>query len=753
LPVISVETVTAANATLPALDWRMLPVMAAAQPVNQSDTPKLRRWVTVAGILLIALIIFADSYEAWQDYRAATGENDSRQLELSRALSEQTTRLLQEVDLVLADYSSWMVSPEGRVARPEERSKQLRDEIKRLPFIHSATFANAAGDIVASTRDESVGTRSLKTRESFVAAQSGQGNALHIGRPFVGRTDGSVTFTLSRRVSDAHDGFAGVAVARVAFEYLVSFYSGVDITPDTLIRLEREDGVVLAQYPRSDEVIADNFYIKKTYANLVQAKEELHHEKQSGGMRQVVAFQKVDGYPAVIEVARSSASVLQPWMQRELASAARTLTLSVLAGLLLLAFRSALSRRDQLEAERKRLEEELENAQRAEALGFLAASMAHDFNNVLTAIVGYAELAHDTLAPGSPALGNIERLLAAGERARLLVRKVLTFNPRRSVSYQALPLRPIVEEVMHQLQPTLSRSVALEVQGLELNPEIAGDATEVHQVVMNLCSNAIHAMPMGGTLNISLTARVVTEVSLATVGRLGPGEWVCLRISDTGIGLAEDRLRWIFEPFYTTRQPGKGTGIGLAVVRNIVTRMNGAIEVTSQPGAGTAMSVYWPRSTAAPIQAMPNPTPPRGAGRGETVLIVDDEPELVALAEELIASLGYEPVGFADARAGLAAFQHDPERYDIVLTDERMPILRGVELARSIHEINPDVPVIVMTGHRDSDLEQLALRAGVAEVLDKPLRAQLLQHALERWLARRPSATVETAKARQPAAR
>jgi DNA-binding NtrC family response regulator len=163
--------------------------------------------------------------------------------------------------------------------------------------------------------------------------------------------------------------------------------------------------------------------------------------------------------------------------------------------------------------------------------------------------------------------------------------------------------------------------------------------------------------------------------------------------------------------------------------------MNGAIRIVSQPGIGTRISVFLPRSAAAPIGTMPGKVISRGAGRGETVMIVDDEPELVALAEELIASLGYEPVGFADAPVALAAFQRDPERYDIVLTDERMPSLRGVTLAKSIHEINPAVPVIVMTGHRDSDLEQLARNAGVVEILDKPLRAQLLQQSLERCLS------------------
>jgi signal transduction histidine kinase/ActR/RegA family two-component response regulator len=715
----------------------MLPGAEVAGRDTWDQLPALRRWVTWAGVLLIALIIVADAYEGWQDYRTAIGDNDRGQLELGRALAEQTSRMLQEVDLVLTDHAAWELSAEGQTATPLQLSAHLAEEVRRLPFIYSATVADANGDVVASTRADIPGLRSLRTRDAFLTAQRGTGNTLHIGRPFISSRDGSVTFTLSRRMADAHGNFRGVVVARVAFEYLASFYAGVVITPDAQIRLAREDGIVLAQFPSSSNFIAENNFVKRSYAALMQGREQLHRERQADGSSRVVALHAVEGYPAVVEVSRSLASVRQPWLQRELASAVRTLVLAVLAGLLLMALRAALSRRDRLEAERQRLAAELEQAQRAEALGFLAAAMAHDFNNVLTAIVGYAELAKNTIPPGSAALANIERLFAAGERARLLVRKVLTFDPRRSIGYQALPLRPIIEEVVQQLKATLPPAVSLQLGGLETDAQIYGDATEVHQVLMNLCSNAIQAMPQGGTLSISVAIRDLQAVPAVRVGRLVPGRWVCLQVSDAGIGLTEDRLRWIFEPFYTTRQPGKGNGIGLTVVRNIVTRMSGAIEVSSEAGNGTCMTVYWPLQSEVPRLEQPDSPSARSAGRGETVMIVDDEPELVRLTEELVASLGYEPVGFVDARAALAAFEQQPDRYDLVLTDERMPALRGAELGRLIHEIRATVPVMLMTGHRDGDLEQQARVAGITTVLDKPLRTQMLSEAIERHLAGR----------------
>jgi CheY-like chemotaxis protein len=225
---------------------------------------------------------------------------------------------------------------------------------------------------------------------------------------------------------------------------------------------------------------------------------------------------------------------------------------------------------------------------------------------------------------------------------------------------------------------------------------------------------------------------------------LSSGRWIRLSVIDTGVGLVTEKLASIFEPFYTTREPGQGTGIGLAVVRNVVTRMGGAIEVESRVGAGTRMSVYWPLLAAEASPAPASLTDERQNGRGESVLVLDDEAELVSVVEEQLASFGYEPIGFTDAHAALAAYTRSPGRFDIVVTDERMPGMRGAEFARLIHSVNPSVPIIIVTGHRDPDLDQRAREAGVAEILDKPLRAQALRAALERQLHFTPVAAAPT---------
>jgi signal transduction histidine kinase/ActR/RegA family two-component response regulator len=703
---------------------------APAQAAIRADAGSLRRWVTIAGIALIVLIIAADTYEGWQDYRRVIADNENLQVALGRAVTEQTARMVQEVDIALSSYAAWPVAA-GKT--PEEnRTRKFLAQFVRLPFVHSACIAGSDGQVLASTQTAELGKRSLKDLDVFTAPQQAEDGALNIGGPEVDSLDGARFFALSKRVSSTDGAFAGVVAARLAFDYLAGFYARVNVTPDTSILLARTDGVTLAQYPPATQAAA---------SGAANSKEQVRYV-QSGGHERVEVSQKIDDYPIVVVVSRSMSNVLKPWIQEERSSAARTLSLAVLAAILLLVLQSALNRQERVDQEKHRLEQELAGVQRVEALGFLAASVAHDFNNVLTAIVGYAELARETAATKTFSTLNIDRLLAATERARLLVRRVLTFDPRRSLSYRPTQIESIITEVSQQVQATLPASIDLQLYGLNQSVTVSGDATEIYQVIMNLCSNAVHAMASGGSLQIRLELLELRESKQLALGQLRPGRWVCLSVSDTGIGLADEQIASIFEPFYTTRQPAHGTGIGLTVVRNIILRMQGALDVSSRLGVGTRMAVYW-RSIDVPVVL---PRSPRLAddGAGETIMVVDDEKELVVLTEELLASLSYEPVGFSDSRLALEAFRHDPKRFDAILTDERMQPMRGSDFAELIHKTEPQLPIILMTGHRDAQLDARAAEAGIAEILDKPLRVQTLREALARQLRSGPSVVTPT---------
>jgi len=299
---------------------------------------ELRRWVMVAGIALIVLIIGADSYEAWADYRRVKTDNQNLEVALSRAVTEQTARMIQEVDVVLSSYAAWAAAAGEPV--DDRRRRVLLEQIMRLPFVQSALVAGGDGRVLASTQTEPA-DQSLLHSDAFTAPRD-DGNVLYIDRPD-GAADGSRTFAVSRRVESGAGLFAGVVIARIAPDYLAKFYARINVTPDTSIRLMRDDGATLAQFPAAPPRPRD---------------------------RNIEVAEKVDGYPISVAVSRSSRDVLQPWIQEEESSAARTLSLAVLAGILLMALRSALNRQERIDLEKLRLEQELAGIQRVEALGF-----------------------------------------------------------------------------------------------------------------------------------------------------------------------------------------------------------------------------------------------------------------------------------------------------------------------------------------------------------------------------------------------
>jgi CheY-like chemotaxis protein len=314
---------------------------------------------------------------------------------------------------------------------------------------------------------------------------------------------------------------------------------------------------------------------------------------------------------------------------------------------------------------------------------------------------------------------------------------VLTFDLHRGTRNAHLDIGPITREVLDQIRATLPAGIAIRIRESEALQAIRGDATEVHQVVMNICSNAIRAMPDGGNLEVAVENVVIQRRQSASVGELTPGQWVRLSITDSGVGMPPALLAMIFEPFSSTKDVEHGTGIGLAVVKNIVGSMRGAITVESEVGVGSTFSLYWP--AAAPEEtADASDVVVAAPGCGQIVMIVDDDQALVEITEELLAALGYEPVGFTDPARALEALRENPSNYDALISDQQMSTtLRGTDLARAARAVCSDLPIVLITGHRDANLKARAEAAGVREILDKPLRSEQLRDVLARILAAR----------------
>ncbi len=375
--------------------------------------------------------------------------------------------------------------------------------------------------------------------------------------------------------------------------------------------------------------------------------------------------------------------------------------------------------RKHAEAERDRLEGQLRQAQKLEAMGTLAGGIAHDFNNILAAILGYGEMAQKDAPEGSSLRRHLDAAMSAGMRAKALVERILAFS--RSGMGERVPVhvQSVVAEVLDTLAGSLPSGIELQRRLAAGDAAVFGDPTQLHQVVMNLCSNAVQAIRASGTVAVSIDTLEAAEPLRATTGELPPGYYVRLRVSDTGIGIASQVIDRIFDPFFTTKEVGVGTGLGLSLVHGIVTDLGGGINVESELGAGSTFTVYLPWQGCARLPERVDE--PVAQGAGQTILLVDDEVPLVQLGEEMMAELGYEPVGFTSSAHALESFRAEPQRFDAVLSDEAMPGMTGSELAAEIHRIRPDIPIVLMSGYATAELAARARAAGVIEVLAKPL--------------------------------
>jgi PAS domain S-box-containing protein len=385
------------------------------------------------------------------------------------------------------------------------------------------------------------------------------------------------------------------------------------------------------------------------------------------------------------------------------------------------------------QTEKEQLEAQLRQSQKMEAIGTLAGGIAHDFNNILGAILGYGELALQHCAVQSELRRYLDNVMHAAERAKLLVERILGFSRSGLGDRVPVNVESVVTETLELLEASLPTGIRLQSRIDAGNAAVIGDATDLHQVVMNLCTNAMQAMQLGGLLNVDLERIEVSDPRTLSRGSLARGPYVRLSVSDTGAGIPPEILERMFDPFFTTKDVGEGTGLGLSLVHGIVADFGGAIDVSTNAEAGTRFEIWLPvAGEAAILTVEASKTLPRG--NGETVLIVDDERPLVALAEEIIAELGYEPVGFDSSTAALEAFRAAPERFDLILTDESMPELIGTELARAIRLHRPNIPIILMSGYGGTQLANRAADIGVAEVLRKPLHRRELAESLARVL-------------------
>jgi PAS domain S-box-containing protein len=394
-----------------------------------------------------------------------------------------------------------------------------------------------------------------------------------------------------------------------------------------------------------------------------------------------------------------------------------------------------ITERKQADAERARLEQRLRQAEKMEAVGRLAGGIAHDFNNILGGILGYAEMLVETTPAGSPQRRYAQNVLTAATRASSLVEQILSYSRSQRGKRVPVELDRIVAETLELVRGSLGQGVRLETRLPDEPLYVVGDPTQLHQIMMNLCTNAIHAMGEHGTLRVGVEPADIDADRVFQHTTLHAGRYARLIVEDNGSGMDAATLMRLFEPFFTTKEVGKGTGLGLSLVYGIVTDSAGAVDVTSTPGRGSCFAIYLPRVDS-PVVAGDDAEAPMVRGNGERVLVVDDEEALMAVTSETLKRLGYEPAAFPDGAAALAEFESQPGRFDAVITDEVMPGLTGTDLARSLRRHRRDLPIMLVSGYIGPMMSERALAAGVDAILKKPVQSRELASALARVLKR-----------------
>ena len=379
----------------------------------------------------------------------------------------------------------------------------------------------------------------------------------------------------------------------------------------------------------------------------------------------------------------------------------------------------------------KNYEKQLLCSQKLEAMGALAGGIAHDFNNILAVIIGFSEIARTELPPGSKIGGDIDNIIIAAKRGAELIEQILAFSRQEADQFKALRLQDVIGEVILLLRASLPSTIELKVEVADSVGPILADSTQMHQVLMNLCTNARYAIAaQPGVISIMLTEQRVTKhVSVRDCPGLAPGNYLVLTVSDTGCGMDETTQAKIFDPFFTTKEKGQGSGLGLSVAHSIIRHHKGEIVVDSRVGEGTRFRVYLPVLEEAALGAVVRKSPGEEKmpqGRGEKILLVDDEELVVSMMEQMLDRMGYRVTSCTGSLAGLEVLNNQPGYFDLLITDMTMPDMTGADLAREALALYPKMRVIICTGFSEAMDESAARSIGINSFLQKPVSMKSL---------------------------
>ena len=691
---------------------------------NRPDDARLW-WVAVG----MALSLIAASATALWHLRQDALAAQTRELSLlSLALADEVERSLQGAEegllAIRGELASARLPSSGADAQ-----LALQTRVKLMPLVQTLWLLGDGGQLIAGSD-----TSSAPEPASFLPALAGLAvDDIAISRPF--RVDAlpeagvalAVRFRAAPGIGD------GWIVAALPATGLLGAFSAASPAADARMAVFRADGARLAG------LIVDNQVLDEaTLAQRLASRTSMELHRFRDGSERLVGLHRLQRYGLSVVMTRDIDAVLHEWREAaRLTAAALGLALLVLLAAVLVVHRADRRRSEAQQA----LQAQQARAGKLESLGTLAGSVAHDFNNLLASIVGFGEMARDL----APADGNqaryLDRVLQAAERGKSLVERILSFSKGGAQTSDIFELGPVIEEVLDllagSLRPGLVLERALEAPGAMLR----GDSTQAYEAVLNLCTNALQAMPDGGMVSVHLQRLQIDEAQVLSHSQLAPGHYLELSVADQGRGITPAVMEHLFEPFFTTRSSESGTGLGLAVVHGVVAEFGGAIDVRSRPGKGARFTLYLPEYRIAEASDQPQTemvvasAPSTTARSATTVLVIDDETALVDLLTAMLRGLGYQAEGSSDPRAALQLLREQPTRYTIVITDETMPGLSGTAMTEALREFAPGLPVLLISGYGGPALAERALAAGVTRVLAKPIERAELAQALDELLA------------------
>ena len=682
----------------------------APSPNGQAARPWLvasSLWLALAAVTVLAL---------WHLRHEAISSQGRELSLLSMASTDAIERGLQGAEEGLDALRAEL--EEGRLSLAHgEAAQALNTRAGLMPLVRTLWVLNANGQVLAASDT----SRMPDPVSFFPALDALEPDGISLSRPAAEAHGQGEFIALAIRHAGPGQSGGGWLVAALPTGALLGALGTALPAADTRMLVFRRDGARLAAVNAPTTTAAD-----ADVAARLAHRPSLELRRFADGSDNLVALQSVPRYDVKALVSRDLVAALSAWRQAaELASAALAVLLIVMAVAVHVV---QLADRRRAEAQRA-LQAQVARASKLESLGTLAGGVAHDFNNVLAGIVGFGEMAQDAAEPGSAQARHLDKVLQAALRGKALVERILAFSRGGARASTVFELEPVVDEVLALLSASLRSGIVLERRFEAGAARLKGDATQAFEAVMNLCTNAMQAMPDGGVLSVHMDRLQVAEPQVLSHTQLAAGDYVTLVVADQGSGITPQVMEHLFEPFFTTKAAQSGTGLGLAVVFGVVAEFGGAIDVQSSPGQGARFTLYFPECREG-ADASAAAVPQARDGAGQRLLVVDDEPELVALTVEMLEGLGYAPQGTSDPAAALQTLQHDPQRFAAVITDEVMPGLTGTQLTQALRQFAPRVPVLLVSGYGGALLAQRASAVGVTRVLAKPVQRAGLARAL-----------------------